>query len=45
MRVTIDRALVLLHMFNLIERYDMTERNGLSVHRLVEAVKFGFAAR
>jgi len=32
-------------MFNLVERYDLTERNGLNAHRLVEAMKFGFAAR
>ncbi|KAJ3517206.1 hypothetical protein NLJ89_g663 [Agrocybe chaxingu] len=32
-------------MLNLIERYDMTERNVLNVHRLVEIMKFGFAAR
>ncbi|KAG2015512.1 lincomycin-condensing protein lmbA [Coprinopsis cinerea AmutBmut pab1-1] len=36
---------VLLHMFNLIEGYDMSQFNGLNVHRLVEALKFGFAAR
>jgi gamma-glutamyltranspeptidase/glutathione hydrolase/leukotriene-C4 hydrolase len=36
---------VLLHMFNLVERYDFTERNSLNAHRLVEAMKFGFAAR
>jgi len=41
----VDPALVLLHMFNLMERYDLTERSGLNVHRLVEAMKFGFAAR
>jgi gamma-glutamyltranspeptidase/glutathione hydrolase/leukotriene-C4 hydrolase len=38
-------APVLLHMFNLVERYDFTERNSLNAHRLVEAMKFGFAAR
>ncbi|KAA1471669.1 gamma-glutamyltranspeptidase [Dentipellis sp. KUC8613] len=38
---------VLLHMLNLIENFDMiTEgRTGLNVHRYVEAMKFGFAAR
>ncbi|TFK25723.1 gamma-glutamyltranspeptidase [Coprinopsis marcescibilis] len=36
---------VLLHMLNLIEHYDMTERNGLNTHRLVETLKFGFSAR
>ncbi|TEB06228.1 gamma-glutamyltranspeptidase [Coprinellus micaceus] len=36
---------VLLHMFNLIDRYSMEERNGLNVHRIVEIMKFGFAAR
>ncbi|KAJ2931509.1 hypothetical protein H1R20_g5598, partial [Candolleomyces eurysporus] len=35
----------LLHMLNLIERYPLRERNGLNVHRLVEIMKFGFAAR
>lgn len=38
-------SIVLLHMLNLIENYGMEERNGLNVHRLVEAMKFGFAAR
>ncbi|KAF9566795.1 gamma-glutamyltranspeptidase [Agrocybe pediades] len=36
---------VLIHMLNLIEKFDMKERNGLNVHRLVEIMKFGFAAR
>ncbi|KDR75924.1 hypothetical protein GALMADRAFT_68202 [Galerina marginata CBS 339.88] len=36
---------VLLHMLNLMEHYDMDVRDGLNVHRLVEAMKFGFAAR
>ncbi|KAJ2918019.1 hypothetical protein MD484_g2380, partial [Candolleomyces efflorescens] len=36
---------VLLHMLNLIERYPMRERNGLNAHRIVEIMKFGFAAR
>lgn len=38
---------VLLHMLNLIERFDLARegRTGLNVHRTVEAQKFGFAAR
>lgn len=36
---------VLLHMFNLVESYDMSKRNGLNAHRLLEAIKFGFSAR
>lgn len=32
-------------MLNLMEHFNVTERDGLSVHRLVEAMKFGFAAR
>ncbi|EDR01952.1 uncharacterized protein LACBIDRAFT_310211 [Laccaria bicolor S238N-H82] len=36
---------VLLHMLNLIENFDMKERTSLNVHRLVEVLKFGFAAR
>jgi gamma-glutamyltranspeptidase/glutathione hydrolase/leukotriene-C4 hydrolase len=32
-------------MFNLIDHYGMEERNGLNVHRIVEIMKFGFAAR
>lgn len=36
---------VLLHMLNLIEKYDLEKRNGVNTHRLVEATKFGFAAR
>ncbi|KAF8161066.1 gamma-glutamyltranspeptidase [Crassisporium funariophilum] len=36
---------VLLHMLNLVENYDFTERTSLNVHRLVETLKFGFAAR
>ncbi|KAI0305686.1 gamma-glutamyltranspeptidase [Multifurca ochricompacta] len=38
---------VLLHMLNLLEKYDLPAkgRTGVNVHRLVEAVKFGFAAR
>ncbi|PPQ98636.1 hypothetical protein CVT24_003969 [Panaeolus cyanescens] len=36
---------VLLHMLNLLEHYPMEERTGLNTHRLLEAMKFGFAAR
>ncbi|KAG5652354.1 hypothetical protein H0H81_005331 [Sphagnurus paluster] len=36
---------VLLHMFNLLEKYDMKERNTLNIHRVVEIIKFGFASR
>jgi gamma-glutamyltranspeptidase/glutathione hydrolase/leukotriene-C4 hydrolase len=38
---------VLLHILNLLERYDLTGegRTGLNIHRFVEALKFGFAAR
>ncbi|TDL26123.1 hypothetical protein BD410DRAFT_784163 [Rickenella mellea] len=38
---------VLLHMLNLLERYDLEGegRTGLNVHRIVEVLKFGFAAR
>ncbi|EGO25825.1 hypothetical protein SERLADRAFT_388352 [Serpula lacrymans var. lacrymans S7.9] len=38
---------VLLHMLNLMEHYDLIGdgRTGLNVHRLVEVLKFGFAAR
>lgn len=39
------RYLVLIHMLNLMESFGLEERNGLNVHRLVEAMKFGFAAR
>lgn len=35
----------LLHMLNLMEKYDLKERNGLNVHRMIEAMKFGFASR
>lgn len=37
----------LLHMLNLIERFDLAKegRSGLNAHRIVEAQKFGFAAR
>lgn len=38
-------ALVLLHMLNLIEKFPMTARTPLNVHRAVEVLKFGFAAR
>lgn len=36
---------VLLHMLNLIEKYGLEKRNGVNTHRLIEAMKFGFAAR
>ncbi|KAG5645211.1 hypothetical protein DXG03_006729 [Asterophora parasitica] len=36
---------VLLHMLNLLERYDVKERNTLTIHRFVEILKFGFASR
>jgi len=39
---------VLLHMLNLLEHFDdfvQEGRTGLNVHRIVEAMKFGFAAR
>ncbi|EIN11894.1 gamma-glutamyltranspeptidase [Punctularia strigosozonata HHB-11173 SS5] len=36
---------VLLHMFNLLEHYDFDLMLGVNVHRVVEAMKFGFAAR
>ncbi len=36
---------VLLHMLNLIEKYDLEKRNGVNTHRFIEAMKFGFAAR
>ncbi|KAF9647325.1 gamma-glutamyltranspeptidase [Thelephora ganbajun] len=38
---------VLLHMLNIMEHYDLFEEGmtGLNVHRLIEAIKFGFSAR
>lgn len=36
---------VLLHMLNLLEHYPIEERGGLNTHRMLEAMKFGFAAR
>ncbi|KAG7091044.1 hypothetical protein E1B28_010104 [Marasmius oreades] len=36
---------VLLHMLNIIEHYDFSEHNGMNTHRVVEALKYGFAAR
>ncbi|KAF9478610.1 gamma-glutamyltranspeptidase [Pholiota conissans] len=36
---------VLIHMLNLMESFDLKERSAVNVHRLVEAMKFGFAAR
>ncbi|KAG7091047.1 hypothetical protein E1B28_010106 [Marasmius oreades] len=35
----------LLHMLNIVEHYNFTQRNELNTHRLVEALKYGFAAR
>ncbi|KAH8828459.1 gamma-glutamyltranspeptidase [Flagelloscypha sp. PMI_526] len=35
----------LLHMLNIVEQYHFEERDGLAVHRLVEALKYGFASR
>lgn len=32
-------------MLNLLEKFNMTEFNGLNSHRLVEILKFGMAAR
>jgi gamma-glutamyltranspeptidase/glutathione hydrolase/leukotriene-C4 hydrolase len=39
------QELVLLHMLNVLEDFDLANHNGLNVHRMVEATKFGFAAR
>ncbi|KAG6837702.1 hypothetical protein H0H93_003504 [Arthromyces matolae] len=36
---------VLIHMLNLLEHYNVTERNTLLTHRLIEIIKFGFASR
>ncbi|KAJ7783168.1 gamma-glutamyltranspeptidase [Mycena metata] len=36
---------VLLHMLNLFEKFPVTERTPLNVHRAVEIIKFGWAAR
>ncbi|KAF8629660.1 hypothetical protein AX17_005599 [Amanita inopinata Kibby_2008] len=36
---------VLLHMLNLLENFNFTVHDGLNTHRMVEAMKFGFAAR
>ncbi|KAJ7072338.1 gamma-glutamyltranspeptidase [Mycena amicta] len=36
---------VLLHMLNLMETYPPAPRTPLSMHRVVEVLKFGFAAR
>ncbi|KAJ7218077.1 gamma-glutamyltranspeptidase [Mycena pura] len=36
---------VLLHMFNLMEKFAMTSRTPLDIHRVIEILKFGFAAR
>src|SRR5688572_26980301 len=32
-------------MLNLMERYNLEERDGVNSHRMVEALKFGFASR
>jgi len=34
-----------LHMLNILERYNLNEFTGVNTHRLVETMKFGFAAR
>jgi len=36
---------VLLHMFNILQNFDIAEHNGVNVHRMIEAMKFGFSAR
>ncbi|KAG6886421.1 hypothetical protein C0992_004024 [Termitomyces sp. T32_za158] len=36
---------VLIHILNLLEHFDVKERNVLSIHRLIEIIKFGFASR
>ncbi|KAK1232155.1 hypothetical protein PQX77_004703 [Marasmius sp. AFHP31] len=36
---------VFLHMLNILEHYDFSERNGVNAHRVVEILKYGFAAR
>ncbi|KAH0589440.1 hypothetical protein H2248_005197 [Termitomyces sp. 'cryptogamus'] len=36
---------VLIHMLNLLEHFDIKERSVLSIHRLIEIIKFGFASR
>ncbi|RDB16957.1 Gamma-glutamyltranspeptidase 1 [Hypsizygus marmoreus] len=36
---------VLVHMLNLLEKYDIAERNSLTIHRVIEILKFGFASR
>ncbi|KAF5386012.1 hypothetical protein D9615_002522 [Tricholomella constricta] len=36
---------VLLHMLNLLEKFDVKERDVLTIHRFVEILKFGFASR
>ncbi|KAG6842084.1 hypothetical protein C0991_002738 [Blastosporella zonata] len=36
---------VLIHMLNLLEHFDVKERSVLTIHRLVEILKFGFASR
>ncbi|KAG5638640.1 hypothetical protein H0H81_011359 [Sphagnurus paluster] len=36
---------VVLQMFNVLENFEIRERNVLNIHRLVETLKFGFASR
>ncbi|KAJ7583221.1 gamma-glutamyltranspeptidase [Mycena floridula] len=36
---------VLLHMLNIMEHYHLTSQTPLNFHRMVESLKFGFAAR
>ncbi|KAL0956594.1 hypothetical protein HGRIS_002731 [Hohenbuehelia grisea] len=36
---------VLLHMLNLVDKYDFSGRTSLNTHRMVEILKFGFSAR
>ena len=35
----------LLHMLNIVEHFDFNDLNSLNIHRMVEAMKFGFSAR
>ncbi|KAF9268681.1 gamma-glutamyltranspeptidase [Marasmius fiardii PR-910] len=36
---------VLLHMLNIIEHYNFSEHSAVNTHRVVESLKYGFAAR
>lgn len=36
---------VFLHLLNLMERYNVTKLDGLTAHRIIEILKFGFASR